>query len=858
MDNDKIVQKLNSMFAAPLPEFFKRRIVVWYDEDGEFVEQVESLTLTNAKVLRLTGSNNFQAKKTLAVDDPASNYLLYRPFGYESDEDNWLLDVETYSESFRADQISIWMEEMHIQESPALRRAFKAYRKFFNAQARRNKLASFSISVPRDLQLAVMASLAGVKDAKPAAIIKAVLAEGLDAEKNRIYLEYQTYDISDAFWVMVEKITGCKKHHLRVLAAHILLTACTRTMQSDFLTGFGDLLSIPHQSYCYDLVSEWDSGSLRTVAEEIEGELKLPQRFMKLDVLDLVETEIFPCIDEVILVKLLTDIGNHIIDVDLITRIVEKRRITAWFESFKAYYEGIMHVARMQAFYKEHSNGFHTVEPHKVWEEYTKSYYLMDTYYRQFHRCYSDALRAYHDELSDRFTPVKDTVEGLYKNWFLGQLGANWSDACAESLRDRGRIPEIPRQQDFYRSKVAPADSRIYVIISDALRYEVAASLTEQLRWESQAEVQLSSMQGIFPSVTKYGMAALLPHKKLSVELRTGKTDRLGVLADGQSTEAPNRDKVLKSADIHSVALQYNKIITMKRADRQDLVRGMNVVYIYHDVIDSAGHQETNVFSACDTTIEELKNMVRIIANEWGGANILITSDHGFLYTFSPLTEDDKVDKTTESAQDVEVDRRYLITEKGASPQYLLPVKFLGGDTPYDAFAARENVRIKKKGGGSNYVHGGISLQEMVIPLIEYHFLRNQNSEYKKNRSKYDTKPVEIALLSANRKITNMIFSLNFYQKEPLSYNREKGTYQLYFVDSAGKAVSDTALIIADKTSENAQERIYRCSFNLKSQKYSSTESYYLRIADESGMVVGQEEFQIDIAFAVDDFDFFG
>jgi hypothetical protein len=103
-----------------------------------------------------------------------------------------------------------------------------------------------------------------------------------------------------------------------------------------------------------------------------------------------------------------------------------------------------------------------------------------------------------------------------------------------------------------------------------------------------------------------------------------------------------------------------------------------------------------------------------------------------------------------------------------------------------------------------------------------------------------------------------MIFSLNFYQKEPLSYNREKATYQLYFVDSAGKAVSDTALIIADKISENAQERIFRCSFNLKSQKYSSTESYYLRIADESGMVVGQEEFQIDIAFAVDDFDFFG
>ena len=54
------------------------------------------------------------------------------------------------------------------------------------------------------------------------------------------------------------------------------------------------------------------------------------------------------------------------------------------------------------------------------------------------------------------------------------------------------------------------------------------------------------------------------------------------------------------------------------------------------------------------------------------------------------------------------------------------------------------------------------------------------------------------------------------------------------------------------------QDRTFRVSFNLKSMKYSSTESYYLVIADENGLQLPQrEEFQIDIAFAVDDFDFF-
>ena len=156
-----------------------------------------------------------------------------------------------------------------------------------------------------------------------------------------------------------------------------------------------------------------------------------------------------------------------------------------------------------------------------------------------------------------------------------------------------------------------------------------------------------------------------------------------------------------------------------------------------------------------------------------------------------------------------------------------------------------------------NFVHGGISLQEMCVPIIEYKHLRNSSKEYLRNKEKYDTKPVKVELLSANHKVSNSIFSLNFYQKEPVGDNREAATYQLYFTDSSGKQISDIAKIIADKTSDNGQERTFRCSFNLKSLKYDNKEIYYLVIADADGLVVSREEFQIDIAFAVDEFDFF-
>ncbi|WP_418481668.1 BREX-1 system phosphatase PglZ type A [Enterocloster bolteae] len=864
MDADKVIQDLNRRFAAPLPEFYQRRIIFWYDEDQEFADKLDEIVLENAKIVVLTGSNAFAVKKLLNHDDLTSNYLVYSPVSYDRQDDNWLLDIELYSEEFRADLISIWMDEMDIPPTPAMRKQVKHYRKYFNAKDRRARIVAQNKvpSTPAQLHMAVMAAICGLKNPQPNQIIRSVFRAGLDVQNNAIYREFINYGSEDAFWAMVRQ--GCgfyeEEHDLGRLAIHLLLTASTRTMRPEYLAGLDSFISMPHQAYCYDFISEWlhgeDREQLYDVARYVEDEAHLNQRFAKLAVDDLVNTECFPCINEVILTKLMTEISNHIIDVDTISATVEKRRTCAWYESFENFYDGLLQVANMQRFFKEHSAGFHTADAKGIWKEYTESYYQMDTFYRLFHLSFQKSLETSNILLDDLFKHVADKVEGLYSHWFLGGLGNNWSDVCADELEQFGKVLEIAKQEDFYRSRIKNSDTRVFVIISDALRYEVAASLADQLRRETQSKVSLSSMQSIFPSITKFGMAALLPHKELSAEVRN---DILTVFADAQSTASTNRDKVLKNENPSSVALQYKNIIGMKRAERSALVKGMDVVYLYHDTIDDASHtSDTSVFPACDKAISELKNLVRIIVNEFGGTRIMITADHGFLYTYSPLTEDDKVDKTSFNGMDVEYGRRYAIMQKGAAPKYLMPVKFLDGKSEFDGFAPRESIRIKMNGGGLNFVHGGISLQEMVVPVIEYRYLRNDSMEYKRNKQKYDTKPVTVSLLSANRKISNMIFSLNFYQKDAVGDNREATTYLVYFTDESGKQISDVQKIIADKASDNGADRTFRCNFNLKSLKYSNTATYYLVIADEQGLQMPQrEQFQIDIAFAVDEFDFF-
>lgn len=868
MDLKAIIVDLNKRFALPLPEFYKRRIIIWYDEEGEFADQIDELELRDAKVLRLTGTNNFAIKKTLAVDEPLQNFLIYNPLSYEKDDDDWLLDVELYSEEFRADLVAIWMDEMGIPSSVALRNQVKKYRKFLNAKARRDEVIKLAdtLDSPIKLQLAIMAAIGESKRTDPISIIKSVLKAGLNTYDNYLYQEFEKYDATELFWSMVSQVTGYNDvdHSLAKLAAHIILTAAGRTLPTSVFDGLsGFMTESPQlQAYCSDLISDWihgeDADSYVTIAEAVDEEMHLKKRLSKLTADALADTEILPSINRIILSKIMTDITNEIVNSESIFSIAEKRRTFVWFEEYRDYYAGIVALARMNDFYKDNAGGFHIVGARKIWDAYMKEYYKMDSYYRQFHMSYERSKKSYGGSLQDLFTGVCDKVERLYSNWYLKGLGHNWSEEVASDLEKLGHIEGIDRQENFYDRKIKNADNRVYVIISDAMRYEVAVSLSEEISREMQGKVNLSGMQGIFPTITKFGMAALLPHKEMNIEL---KSDLIKVLNDGQSTDSPYREKLLQQVNANSIAVKAKDLVAMKRSERSELVKGKEVVYIYHDTIDDTSHtSEEKVFIACDETIDEIKNLVKIIVNDFGGSNIMITADHGFLYTYSPLTEEDKAEKSDFAPRIVEYGRRYAILTKGADPDFLLPVKLLSGRTDYAGYAPRESIRIKTSAGsGMNFVHGGISLQEMCVPLIEYKHLRNSSKEYQRNKEKYDTKPVEVTLLSANHKISNMIFSLNFYQKDAVGLNREKCVYDAYFVDATGKKISDVQKIIADKASEDVHDRTFRCNFSLKSQAYDRKELYYLMIEKEDSTDLPERiEFQIDIAFAADDFGFFG
>lgn len=866
MDIEKIIQELNRRFDVPLPEYYNRRIIVWYDPEKEFWDSIDDLTLDDVLILKLNEANHFDIKQQIAFSDPEQNILLYEPNVYDSSknyEDDWLLDVKLYSEDFRADIVSMWIAETGLPDTKAMRSAVKKYKNYFSAKDRRKKIAAFKPSpqTKNALAVAIMSAIAKEKESSSENVMKAVLKAGLDTETNPILLEYDRYELKNVFWKMVATMTGYDDvdADLEGFAEHLLISAASETMPESVIAPWHMDLEYAKFAYCYGLVSEWlhddDRDDLKKIAVIVEENGSLVRRMEQCDVGALTQIEVFPCADAVILKKIMNDISVNIIDPEQITEIAEKRRTMAWYEDYHDYYEALEQVSAMQRFLGEHHEGFHLGNAKTLWETYTKDYFRMDTAYRLYIQKADAILKDYNEMLRDAFLSMTDVVDRMYTNGFLADLSENWTAACERDLKEHGEIAGVAKQTDFYEKHIRPRDGRVYVIISDALRYEVAVSLAKTLKQETRAEVDIQAMQGLFPTITPYGMAALLPHDHLSV--KKGKSGRTVVLADGMSTDANDRDAILKSANPKSTALKYSDLIGMKRAERQEQWMGMDIIYIYHDTIDEAGHSEKNIADACESAINEIKTMIQIITNSHGGTNILITSDHGFLYTRKALNESDKGESLIHQNQIIEIGRRYLLTEKGADPKYLLPVKFDRLSDDIDAFAPRENIRLRMKGAKLNFVHGGVSLQEMVVPVIDYHFLRNENKKYRDNKAMFDLKPVIITLLSVKRTISNTRFSLNFFQPDPVSSTREAATYHLTFVDSNDIPVSDTVTIIADKTDADRTRRQYRQTFRLKPIPFDNTAIYQLVITRNTGEELSRMNFTIDISQPDEDIDFF-
>ena len=400
----------------------------------------------------------------------------------------------------------------------------------------------------------------------------------------------------------------------------------------------------------------------------------------------------------------------------------------------------------------------------------------------------------------------------------------------------------------FYSSFVQPhvdKNEKAFVIISDALRYECAKELTDILNVERKGTATIEALYGVLPSYTKLGMASLLPNKSISLD------DKNNVYVDGiNASGTENRDKILKAKNPDSIAVAYNDIKDISRDDFRNMFSGKKVIYIYHNVIDARGDNastEREVFDAVEDAFVELNQLVGHIVSRANGSNIYITSDHGFLYRRGNLDSTHKIKYDSDESYG----RRYAITDSYEEQPGTLTFSMdyiLGNDSNKYVTVPRGEVRFAKQGAGSNYVHGGAMLQEIIIPVITF--------KNKRGVGKVDEK-VEIEMTTISRKITTPRFTINFLQKDTVEDKKLPLMLKAYFEDSDDNIISNENSIFGDSKSSNTEDRIYKERFTLQSRGYDKNAKYYLVLVEdnEDKDEYARYEFIIDIAIQ-DEFGF--
>ncbi len=280
-----------------------------------------------------------------------------------------------------------------------------------------------------------------------------------------------------------------------------------------------------------------------------------------------------------------------------------------------------------------------------------------------------------------------------------------------------------------------------------------------------------------------------------------------------------------------------------KKTEIRELFQDKDLVYIYQDQIDQRGEgqrSDNEVFNACREAIDEIQRLIRRLTGYISNTRYLVTADHGFIYKRDRLPESDKI--KMENIPAGLQNKRYLLSEEPIQSDalisrcmtYLSKVNRTYVTTPMGADI------IKMPGGGQNYVHGGSSLQEMVVPVIKVNTFKG----------KKDTGLVNVELSSFNRRVTGIEVKLDFMQIDPVSDIVKPRRLQAFFTDAGGAKISFPVPITADIKSADAKDRLIREKFTLKSGRYSRDQEYFLVIADQDdeGCELHKYKFEIDIS----------
>lgn len=831
------------------------RIVFWNDPEQEFQNTLPFLLLDGVTTLRLDQVGAMEAKIRIEKDEPTSKFLLYAPTEEPDYDNDWLLDIRLYSRSFRADRASILLQELGLNNLH-LRQHLSDRRKFFDAKERHQKIKTLVAAddAAADLDRKMIAVVAKAEQPELFNIVRTIFhawtetQEELDLDKPpAAWEQIEKFDLDVPFWKMVKTTFGYEEENpsLKNFLLRLLLTDYANYLIKCEVPQSLKSLLLPRTGWSNAVVclAQWrdsrnHSSSYDRLTPDAATILKIEDHLPDLEIDQLVDVMTFLAVEKRIASSLRERVQTtaETINAEDVRAIARRRQAGHWASkalagtldaprrAFHAVYDALVAAADFYALRNQHQGGFDYLDAASMYRAYETELYRFDQLYRHFCEA-ADLVEA---NKYDVLKQMRPEFEKCYVNWYLTALAMAWGKFIEPpaGLLGKWQIDKVPNQHAFYARNVRPwleeADNRrAFVIISDAFRYEAAQELAAELNGKYRFEATLTSQLGVLPSYTALGMASLLPHKTLAYK-------GIDVLVDGKSSVAGERDGILKA--VGGMACKADELTAKKKDEGREFVKDKRVVYIYHNKVDSTGDDaktEGETFQAVRETIEELAGLVGHIVNNLNGHHVVVTADHGFLFTETSPTETDKSKLAEKPEGTVLAKKRYLLgydlPDHAATWHGKMSVT-AGVDGGMEFWIPKGANRFHFT-GGARFIHGGAMPQEIVVPVLTVKHVRGKAEQDKKPR------PVTVQVLSSNHRITTARHRFQLIQMEAVSERVKPITLKVAIYEG-DEPVTNIETVTFDSASGNMDDRKKWVNLVLQDRQYNKKTVYHLILSN--------------------------
>lgn len=284
-------------------------------------------------------------------------------------------------------------------------------------------------------------------------------------------------------------------------------------------------------------------------------------------------------------------------------------------------------------------------------------------------------------------------------------------------------IKGLLRQRDCFATQVKPAlgAGKVAYVWVDALRFEMARELGRLLA--DDFDLAIRPAIGTVPTITEIGMAALLPKAHESAKVVGVGGGKLALEIAGKVIK-DRKDRVAflkEHAGVSVFDAKLDDLLPKPGKKVKDGMQNHQLILITSQEIDELGEAD-NVAQArlqIDGVLSHLRRGVRVLADH-GIKTIVLVADHGHLFA-DEIGEDMKIEAP--GGETADLHRRVWVGVGGNSePSYLrTSLSSLGVDSDFDIATPWTFAVFKSKGGGRAYFHGGLSPQELIVPVLVMH-----------------------------------------------------------------------------------------------------------------------------------------